>query len=157
MSAKQSAEDPIRNRDQKEPSPQVRYRVTFLSLIGFPPRSRYARSDAAELSARSGRIRTTRSQRVGRRRSKAPTCRTVCQLQREDEHTGKWCFVAVSYSVPGMTCGHCASAITGEVTRIAGVEDVDVDLDAKTVTVYGERLDDAALRAAIDEAGYEIA
>ena len=65
--------------------------------------------------------------------------------------------MAVSYSVPGVTCGHCASAISGEVTRVAGVEDVEVDVEAKVVTVYGDGLNDAALRAAIDEAGYEIA
>lgn len=60
-----------------------------------------------------------------------------------------------TYSVPGMSCGHCRTAITAEVTAIDGVESVDVDLDSKLVRVAGERLDDATLVAAIDEAGYE--
>jgi copper chaperone len=62
----------------------------------------------------------------------------------------------VTYSVPGVSCGHCRTAITEEVSAVAGVEAVDVDLEAKRVTVQGEGLDDAALRAAIDEAGYEV-
>jgi copper chaperone CopZ len=63
----------------------------------------------------------------------------------------------LTYSVPGMSCGHCRTAITAEVEKLAGVSSVDVDLDAKRVTVAGERLDDAAVRAAIDEAGYDVA
>ena len=62
---------------------------------------------------------------------------------------------SITYSVPGMSCGHCRAAITAEVTAVDGVEAVDVDLDAKLVCVTGERLDDATLVAAIDEAGYE--
>lgn len=61
------------------------------------------------------------------------------------------------YSVPGISCGHCRTAITGEVTRIAGVSAVDVDLNAKTVTVSGAGFNDAAIRDAIAEAGYDIA
>jgi len=63
----------------------------------------------------------------------------------------------LTYSVPGMSCGHCRNAITSEVEQVAGVASVDVDLDAKRVIVTGEDLDDAAMRAAIDEAGYNIA
>lgn len=63
----------------------------------------------------------------------------------------------LTYSVPGMTCGHCKAAVSSELQEVAGVETVDVDLDAKLVTVRGSDLDDAALRAAIDEAGYEAA
>ena len=63
----------------------------------------------------------------------------------------------VTYSVPGVHCGHCRAAITEEVAALAGVEDVHVDLDARIVTIRGTDLDDAALRAAIDEAGYEVA
>ena len=63
----------------------------------------------------------------------------------------------VTYSVPGMTCGHCKAAVTEELTGVAGVEAVAVDLDAKLVEITGHDLDDAALRAAIDEAGYEVA
>jgi copper chaperone CopZ len=61
----------------------------------------------------------------------------------------------ITYSVPGMSCGHCRAAITAEVSAVAGVRQVDVDLDTKLVAVSGESLDDAALVAAIDEAGYE--
>ena len=62
-----------------------------------------------------------------------------------------------TYTVPGMSCGHCRAAITSEVEQVEGVTAVEVDLQAKRVTVSGIELDDAALRAAIDEAGYEIA
>jgi len=62
-----------------------------------------------------------------------------------------------TYSVPDISCGHCRTAITTEVTKIAGVSAVDVDLDAKTVTVNGAGFNDAAVRDAIDEAGYHIA
>jgi copper chaperone CopZ len=61
-----------------------------------------------------------------------------------------------TYSVDGMTCGHCVNAVTGEVTKVVGVSGVDIDLDAKTVTVTGDPVDDAAVRAAIDEAGYTV-
>ena len=61
----------------------------------------------------------------------------------------------VTYRVPGMSCGHCRVAITSEVTAVAGVVSVDVDLDTKLVRITGESLDDAALVAAIEDAGYE--
>jgi copper chaperone CopZ len=61
----------------------------------------------------------------------------------------------ITYSIPGMSCAHCRAAITAEVTAVDGVEAIDVDLDTKLVGISGEGLDDAALRAAIDEAGYE--
>jgi copper chaperone len=63
----------------------------------------------------------------------------------------------LTYSVPGMSCAHCKAAVTEEVSGVAGVDSVDVDLDTKLVVVHGEQLDDAAIRAAIDEAGYEAA
>ena len=63
----------------------------------------------------------------------------------------------ITYSVPDISCGHCRTAITSEVSTVAGVESVDVDLDAKTVTVTGSTLDETAVIAAIDEAGYEVA
>jgi copper chaperone len=62
-----------------------------------------------------------------------------------------------TYTVPAIHCGHCAAAITEEVSALAGVEAVDVDLDAKVVTIRGEALSDDALREAIAEAGYEAA
>ncbi len=63
--------------------------------------------------------------------------------------------VTHTYSVPGISCGHCKSAIEGEVSTVADVESVDVDIDAKSVTVVGG--DDAAIRSAIDDAGYDVA
>jgi len=61
-----------------------------------------------------------------------------------------------TYTVDGMSCQHCVDAITGEVTQVAGVSGVTVDLAAKTVTVTADPVDDAAIRAAIDEAGYTV-
>ncbi len=63
----------------------------------------------------------------------------------------------VTYTLPGMSCGHCRAAITSEVEKIAGVSSVEVDLDSKRVTVAGAEFDDAAVRGAIDEAGYDVA
>jgi copper chaperone CopZ len=59
-----------------------------------------------------------------------------------------------TYSVPDISCDHCKRAIEGEVSTVADVTAVDVDVDAKLVTVTGG--DDAAIRVAIDEAGYDI-
>ena len=61
-----------------------------------------------------------------------------------------------SYSVPGISCGHCKAAIEGEVGGVAGVTLVEVDVDARTVRVLG-RPDEADVLAAIEEAGYEVA
>ena len=61
-----------------------------------------------------------------------------------------------TYSVPQISCGHCVNMITGEVTRVAGVTDVNVDIPTKTVTVTGDA-PDADIVAAIDEAGYAVA
>lgn len=61
-----------------------------------------------------------------------------------------------TYTVPAISCDHCVAAITGAVEPLAGVESVDVSVDAKTVTVAGS-FDDAAVRSAIDDAGYDIA
>jgi copper chaperone CopZ len=60
-----------------------------------------------------------------------------------------------TYEVPAMHCAHCERAVHDEVAAVAGVSSVAVDLESKRVTVTGESLDDAALRAAIDEAGYQ--
>ena len=59
------------------------------------------------------------------------------------------------YRVDGMSCEHCVVAVTGEVGDVAGVTAVDVDLAGKLVTVSGAAIDDAAVVAAIDEAGYD--
>ncbi len=61
-----------------------------------------------------------------------------------------------TYAVPGISCAHCKAAIETAVGDVAGVETVDVDVDARTVRVEGGAVDDA-IRAAIDEAGYDVA
>ena len=62
-----------------------------------------------------------------------------------------------TYRVPGVSCEHCRAAIAEEVTRVAGVAAVDVDLEAKLVRVRvrGAGVTDAAVLDAIDEAGYD--
>ena len=60
-----------------------------------------------------------------------------------------------TYAVPGVSCDHCKHAIESEVSTVDGVVVVEVDVEAKLVTVSGG--DDAAIRAAIDDAGYDIA
>jgi copper chaperone len=60
-----------------------------------------------------------------------------------------------TYAVPGMHSGHCKAAVDRELSGVSGVAAVDLDLESKRVTVTGEQLDDAALRVAIEEAGYE--
>ena len=62
----------------------------------------------------------------------------------------------VTYSVPGISCDHCRRAIESEVGAVEGVDDVEVDVARRTVTVSGTA-EDAAVRAAVDEAGYEVA
>lgn len=61
----------------------------------------------------------------------------------------------LTYVVAGMTCGHCKASVTEEVSQVEGVTSVDVDLDTKLVRVNGTGVEDAAVRAAIDEAGYD--
>jgi len=63
----------------------------------------------------------------------------------------------VVYVVPGMSCSHCEAAVAEEISALPGVEGVAVDLATKRVEVSGTALDDAAIRAAIEEAGYEAA
>ena len=67
------------------------------------------------------------------------------------------CMETRTYTVPGMSCAHCEAAVSEELAAVAGVASVDVDLETKLVVVRGEGLDDAALRAAIDDAGYDVA
>ena len=62
---------------------------------------------------------------------------------------------ALTYDVPDISCGHSEAAISTELRALPGVETVEVDLAAKRVAVSGGNLDDAAIRAAIYEAGYE--
>ncbi|UPW02688.1 cation transporter [Rhodococcus pyridinivorans] len=63
-----------------------------------------------------------------------------------------------TYTVTGMTCEHCVASVTEEVQEIPGVENVAVDLATGAVTVTSaESLDDAAVAAAVEEAGYSLA
>ncbi|HEU5037799.1 MAG TPA: heavy-metal-associated domain-containing protein [Nocardioides sp.] len=68
-----------------------------------------------------------------------------------DSHTA-------SYTVTGMTCGHCVASVTEEVQAIPGVTDVQVDLASGALSITSSRtIDDDAVRAAVDEAGYQLA
>ncbi len=62
----------------------------------------------------------------------------------------------LNYTIPRMSCGSCEATITEEVQEVAGVEQIEIDLETKRLTVRGD-VDDAAVRAAISEAGYEAA
>ncbi|WP_249011817.1 heavy-metal-associated domain-containing protein [Conexibacter sp. DBS9H8] len=63
----------------------------------------------------------------------------------------------MTYTVPAIHCSHCEAAIKREVEPIDGVKSVEVDLEHKLVRISGDGLEDPALRAAIDEAGFEVA
>ena len=62
-----------------------------------------------------------------------------------------------TYTVTGMTCGHCVASVTEEVREIPGVSDVDVQLEGGTLTVTGDDVTEDAVRAAVEEAGYQLA
>jgi copper chaperone len=63
-----------------------------------------------------------------------------------------------TYTVVGMTCGHCVNAVTAEVSQLPGVTAVDVDLASGGLTVTSDApVDDSAVHAAVEEAGYEMA
>jgi copper ion binding protein len=63
-----------------------------------------------------------------------------------------------TFTVTGMTCGHCVASVTEEVQEIPGVQGVDVALESGALTVSSaEPLDDAAVKAAVEEAGYQLA
>ncbi|MBQ0892628.1 heavy-metal-associated domain-containing protein [Micromonospora sp. U56] len=65
--------------------------------------------------------------------------------------------VTTTYQVQGMTCGHCVNSVSTEVSAIHGVSDVQVDLASGRVTVTSESpLDTESVRAAVDEAGYDL-
>jgi copper ion binding protein len=61
------------------------------------------------------------------------------------------------YDIQGMSCEHCVRSVTEEVGEVAGVRSVDVDLASGRMVVDGDGVDAAAVRAAVDEAGYEVA
>ncbi|GGR64896.1 MULTISPECIES: heavy-metal-associated domain-containing protein [Micromonospora] len=65
--------------------------------------------------------------------------------------------VTTTYQVQGMTCGHCVNSVSTEVSALPGVTDVQVDLASGRVTVTSESpLDTDTVRAAVDEAGYDL-
>jgi len=61
-----------------------------------------------------------------------------------------------TYAVQGMTCSHCVLSVREEVSEVAGVEQVEVDLASGRLTVAGEAFTDEAVEAAVAEAGYEV-
>jgi copper chaperone CopZ len=64
------------------------------------------------------------------------------------------------YKVQGMTCGHCVGAVTSEISALDGVTEVTIDLNAGAVSdvhvTSAQPLDEAAVRAAVDEAGFAL-
>jgi copper chaperone CopZ len=61
-------------------------------------------------------------------------------------------------TVTGMTCGHCATSVREELSEIAGVQTVDVDVPSGTVTIASDApVDTAAIKSAVEEAGYRLA
>jgi len=63
-----------------------------------------------------------------------------------------------TFTVSGMTCSHCVNSVSSEIKQIPGVTDVQVDLASGAVTVTSDQpVDDTAVAAAVDEAGYELA
>ena len=62
-----------------------------------------------------------------------------------------------TYTVIGMTCDHCVLSVREEVEVLDGVTAVDVDLASGRLVVGGAGVDDAAVRSAVEEAGYEVA
>jgi copper chaperone len=60
------------------------------------------------------------------------------------------------YDVPGISCGHCKASIEGALSDVEGMEAIEVDVDARTVRVKGYAPDEA-IRAALDDAGYDVA
>lgn len=63
-----------------------------------------------------------------------------------------------TYTVTGMTCGHCVASVTEAIEELPGVESVDVVLESGAVTVTStDGPDDATLKAAVDEVGYQLA
>ena len=62
-----------------------------------------------------------------------------------------------TYTVSGMTCGHCVNSVTTEISKLTGVRGVNIDLASGAVTVDSEQaLEDAVIASAVDEAGYRV-
>jgi copper chaperone len=62
-----------------------------------------------------------------------------------------------TYTVTGMTCAHCVASVREEVSELPGVAAAEVDLASGRLVVTGATIDDGAVRAAVAEAGYEVA
>lgn len=63
-----------------------------------------------------------------------------------------------TFTVAGMTCSHCVMSVTEEVTQVAGVQDIEVDLATGRLTVVSDgAIDPSAIEAAVQEAGYQLA
>ncbi len=60
------------------------------------------------------------------------------------------------YTVSGMTCSHCVMSVREEVSEVAGVQSVDVDLASGRLTVTGENVSDDAVKSVVADAGYEV-
>lgn len=58
------------------------------------------------------------------------------------------------FMVPGITCRHCAEAVSAQISRVFGVEDMRVDHETRWAVVWGQELDVEAIRTAVDEAGH---
>lgn len=61
-----------------------------------------------------------------------------------------------TFTVDGMTCEHCRAAVVEEVVAVAGITEVDLDLESGRLVVRGDRVDDEAVAAAVAEAGYSV-
>lgn len=64
--------------------------------------------------------------------------------------------MTITLKVPGMKCQHCEAAVKGALTELDGVKSAEVDLEAKTVTVQYEALEEAAIREAIEDVGFDV-
>lgn len=64
--------------------------------------------------------------------------------------------MSTTYSVSGMSCEHCVRSVTEEVSEVPGVSGVVVDLASGRLVVEGDAVEESAIRAAVDEAGYTL-
>jgi len=86
----------------------------------------------------------------------AQTTASTATIAVDDVTTGR--STVDTYTVVGMTCGHCVSSVSAEVGQLDGVTSVDVDLPSGAVTIASDKpLDRDTVRAAIEEAGYQLA
>jgi copper chaperone len=86
----------------------------------------------------------------------AQTPASTAAIAVDDVTTGR--STVDTYTVVGMTCGHCVSSVSAEVGQLDGVTSVDVDLPSGAVTIATDKpLDRDTVRAAVEEAGYQLA